>query len=233
MSRTFESSANGALADDATLECGVCWWVYDPSKGEDIWDTPPGTPFTALPEHWRCPACDAPKSKFMELEAGAASVDPGTESLETRIASLVAAYEAAEQNIIGLPVHNDQPRIEAVGFRSFQNGYVGVMVCPWSMNLTFVPAAPDAPLSGPLGGSRSLVFPSGSYSFIIGRMENFGTVETCSLFSPMDEFDDPQAAKLAAEAAMEALFEAPEPAPPPAPKPVTRRFLLTVNGHSQ
>ena len=232
MSRAFESSAAGTLADDAALECGVCWWVYNPAEGDDVWDTAPGTPFSALPDHWRCPSCDAPKDKFMALEAGVAARQAAAEPLETRIRSLVAAYEAAEANMVGLPVHNDLLRIEPVGFRAHDGGYVGVMVTPWSMNLTWLPDRPDAAPGGPLGGTQQRVFPSGSYSFLIGRMDGVGTVETCSLFSPMDEFDDPDVARATADAAMEGLFEAPEPAPAKDEKAVSRRFLFTMNGQA-
>lgn len=61
------------LGDDAKLdaaqrlECGICWWVYDPARGDDMAQVPPGTPFTALPAHWHCPECEAPKTKFMVL----------------------------------------------------------------------------------------------------------------------------------------------------------------------
>jgi rubredoxin len=64
----FEGSylGDGArIADAARLECGICWWVYDPAQGDPAWQVPPGTPFSALPEHWHCPACDAEKHKFM------------------------------------------------------------------------------------------------------------------------------------------------------------------------
>jgi len=227
VSGAFESSAAGALADDAVLECGVCWWVYDPALGEETWDTPPGTPFKALAESWRCPSCDAPKSKFMALTPGRPTQTVAAEPMDVRIASLLKAYEAAESNILGLPVHNDRLRIEAVDFRRHGDGFVGVVVTPWSMNLTCLPDRPDAPPPGPLGGTRQIAFPSGNYSFLTGRMEGVGTVETCSLFSPMDEFDDPEVAKACAESAMVGLFETPEPE---APKAVSRRFLLTLNG---
>lgn len=61
------------LGDDARLdasdrlECGICWWVYDPSVGDPSAHVAAGTPFAALPEQWRCPNCDAPKHKFMVL----------------------------------------------------------------------------------------------------------------------------------------------------------------------
>lgn len=50
---------------DARLECKICWWVYDPAHGDDTWQIPPGTAFTALPAHWRCPVCDGDAEQFM------------------------------------------------------------------------------------------------------------------------------------------------------------------------
>ena len=61
--RGFEGSYmgdNARLAPTARLECKICWHVYDPAQGCDTWDVPPGTPFAALPDHWRCPVCAAP-----------------------------------------------------------------------------------------------------------------------------------------------------------------------------
>lgn len=232
MSRAFESSSAGLLPDDAVLECGVCWWVYDPAKGEDVWDTPPGTPFSALPDHWRCPSCDNAKSAFMRVEAGRSAPPPQpVQSLAQRVDSLVGAFEGAEANMLGLPVHNDRLGIEAVGFRDHDDGYVGIMITPWSMNIVRMPASADAPPAGPLGASVQHAFPSGVYSFLIGRMDGVGVIETCSLFSPMDEFDDPAVARATAEAAIEGLFEAEEP--PPKQKPVSRRFILTMNGEAR
>ncbi len=231
MSLAFESSAAGAVPDGSRLECGVCWWVYDPALGEDTWDTPPGTPFTALPADWRCPCCDAPKSKFMALTPGQSPKRAKSVSLEDRVQALTKAFETAEAGMIGLPVHNDRLEIAAIGFREHQDHYFGVMVTPWSMNLTLVPKDPDAPAPGALGASRTHSFPSGQYSFIIGRMDGVGILETCSLFSPMDEFDDPEVVRAVAEAALEGVYEAPEPQPKK--KAVSRRFLLTLNGEAQ
>lgn len=47
------------------MECGVCWTVYDPAEGDPVWQIPPGTPFDALPEDWRCPHCDATHDRFV------------------------------------------------------------------------------------------------------------------------------------------------------------------------
>jgi rubredoxin len=57
----------GKIGDATRLECKICWHVYDPAKGDDYWQIPPGTPFSQLPEHWTCPVCDAPKDGFMVL----------------------------------------------------------------------------------------------------------------------------------------------------------------------
>jgi rubredoxin len=67
----FENYAPGAgAAAEARLECGICWWVYDPAEGDASQQAPPGTPFAALSSHWRCPQCDAPPEKFMVLADG-------------------------------------------------------------------------------------------------------------------------------------------------------------------
>lgn len=68
--KTFEGSYGGDNARiDASmrLECKVCWHVYDPAIGDDYWQIPPGTPFSALPDHWRCPECDGAKEQFMVI----------------------------------------------------------------------------------------------------------------------------------------------------------------------
>ncbi len=52
----------------ARLECGICWTVYDPAKGDPVWQVAPGTAFADLPEHWSCPNCDAPRHKFMVVD---------------------------------------------------------------------------------------------------------------------------------------------------------------------
>nr|WP_268239389.1 rubredoxin [Amphritea balenae] len=48
----------------------MCWYVYNPEQGDDVWQIAPGTPFSQLPDHWRCPECDGEKSQFMVLENG-------------------------------------------------------------------------------------------------------------------------------------------------------------------
>ncbi|WP_363345713.1 rubredoxin [Methylocystis echinoides] len=64
-------SVDPSRSEDAAaterMECGVCWSVYDPAEGDPVWQIPPGTPFSRLPEEWRCPTCDAPRDKFLRF----------------------------------------------------------------------------------------------------------------------------------------------------------------------
>lgn len=56
------------ITDRTRLECRICWHVYDPTVGDEVEQVPPGTPFAALPDHWRCPECDSGKSMFLPLD---------------------------------------------------------------------------------------------------------------------------------------------------------------------
>ena len=48
--------------------CSVCLAVYDSAKGNPKQNIKPGTAFADLPAKWRCPACGAPKDKFLDKE---------------------------------------------------------------------------------------------------------------------------------------------------------------------
>lgn len=66
--RGFEGSYLGdasQLEDDSILECKICWYQYRPQAGDDVWQIAAGTPFSHLPEHWRCPQCDGDREQFM------------------------------------------------------------------------------------------------------------------------------------------------------------------------
>jgi len=52
-------------ADKILMECRICWQVYDPEQGDELGQIAPGTPFTELPDDWRCPRCDAAKGMYL------------------------------------------------------------------------------------------------------------------------------------------------------------------------
>jgi [NiFe] hydrogenase assembly HybE family chaperone len=109
----------------------------------------------------------------------------------------------------GLPVCHPRLGVQAVGFRLHAGFAVGVVVTPWCMNVVqaAVPGGPALP-EGRLGDSRALELPAGAIELIVGELPDFGRLDAASLFSPMFQFDGPDAALGTAAAAMAALFEA-------------------------
>ena len=43
------------------------------------------------------------------------------------------------ERMVGLPILNEQLRVEALGFRDWQAVRVGALVTPWSINLVILP----------------------------------------------------------------------------------------------
>jgi [NiFe] hydrogenase assembly HybE family chaperone len=218
VSRPFEGSYLGdgsKIADDTRLECGICWWIYDPALGDEATQVAPGTPFRLLPDTWTCPNCAADKQKFMVI--GSASIAPND-----AVQDLADAYRRAALSMKGLPIYNPTLAVEAIGFRSHDGREVGVMVTPWFMNITVLPSETDRAV-WMNGGTLRLSFPSGVYDFMVSELADVGLIASCSLFSPMNNFTDHEAAQIAAVAAADALFQAEEPVPAPT---VSRRQLL-------
>jgi rubredoxin len=68
VSGTTTQSDFARLRDDSRLECRICWHVYDPAEGDSQYQVPPGTPFRALPDYWRCPQCDGEPGNFLPID---------------------------------------------------------------------------------------------------------------------------------------------------------------------
>ena len=123
-----------------------------------------------------------------------------------RIKSGTAFGEIARR-MAGLGFVNPALQVEAVAFEPWQGHWLGVMVTPWFMNLVLMPR--DRSLWQPLppGAKRKLPFPAGVYEFIGADDALIGEHQTCSLFSPMHDFQDQAAARLVARLARQALFD--------------------------
>ena len=239
MNERFEGSWLGGqdqLDDGARMECGICWTVYDPALGDPGAKIAAGTPFAALPEHWHCPSCDAPRDKFMVLEAGTArrrerAPEDATATVRARVLALENAFRQRDPRMRELPVYNGLLKVEAVGARLDGDRVVCVLVSPWFMNVMVLPADPGRAPALVEGSKRTLRFPSGDYEAIAGRIDGVGMFESISLFSPVFEFGDQAVARATAAAAAEGLFESPqaqpaEARPAAAPASVSRRELL-------
>jgi [NiFe] hydrogenase assembly HybE family chaperone len=126
-------------------------------------------------------------------------MDPRVEQLERRYA------EIAWERMGDLPIANPALGVEAVGFRQWEGAFVGALVTPWCINLVRLPADPDRPARP--GHKHERVFPAGRFEFIEAESVGFGAYEMCSLFSPVMEFLDQEAARTAAGAAVGEVLE--------------------------
>ncbi len=118
---------------------------------------------------------------------------------------LAAVYrEIGDRAMSELPIYHEALTVEAVGFTSFQALTVGIVVTPWFMNVV-IPVE-----QGVVGSSVTITLPAGAFEFTVGEVAGIGRIGSCSLFSPMFQFEDMAAARAAAEAALTALMTAPE-----------------------
>jgi [NiFe] hydrogenase assembly HybE family chaperone len=134
--------------------------------------------------------------------------------------------EIARTRMVDVPICNLSLQVEAVGFQQRQDGHwAGAMITPWAINLLCLPGQAEGwPALAPCS-KYDWHFPSGDYEFTVAEEDSLGIYHLCSLFSPAQEFESHEAARLTALAAAHALFAEPL-AEPPAPKATSRRAFL-------
>ena len=127
------------------------------------------------------------------------TVSAGLETAFTRI---------QRERMADIPLLNPALKVQAVGFCAWEVYCLGVLITPWFMNLMLLPLAGDEWAALPSGTKINRSFPSGSYEFILGEEEGVGRYLMCSLFSPVFEFQNQEAAVATAEAVMHGLMDA-------------------------
>jgi len=130
-----------------------------------------------------------------------------------RVAELVERFRAiGESAMRDLPLYNPALEVEAIGFRPFGQGWIGVLITPWFMNLIRLPE-PRANMDlTHVGRKIKLSLPSGERDLMQGGDAVIGAYEALSLHSPMFAFTNPEAARREAERRLEELMH-------PTPKP--------------
>jgi [NiFe] hydrogenase assembly HybE family chaperone len=116
----------------------------------------------------------------------------------------------AEGPMAGPPICNPRLSVAALGIREVEAQAVGIVVTPWFVDFVAAPLAADA-APAPAGSARRLTLPAGALDLIVGELPGFGRLDAASLFSPVMEFADMDAALGVAEGALEALFAPPSP----------------------
>jgi len=87
-----------------------------------------------------------------------------------------------------------------------KNG-LAVLITPWCMNLILIPDEKIEYDRAQVGSKKIVSLPSGSYEFLYAGSEVLGAYGSCSLFSPMLEFADQEAALLTAEEVLKAVLD--------------------------
>jgi [NiFe] hydrogenase assembly HybE family chaperone len=111
------------------------------------------------------------------------------------------------ERMADVPMLNPALEVQAVGFTAWKGYLVGVLITPWFMNLMLFSQEGDEWTQLPTGTRIIHGFPSGSYEFILGEEERIGHYLMYSLFSPVFEFRNQEAAVATAGAVMELLMD--------------------------
>ena len=142
------------------------------------------------------------------------------------VADLVAAFrEIHDERMQGLPIVNPRLKVEAIGFRDYDEHEIGVLITPWFINLVLLPGS-DEWAASTQGSLVSIALPSGPCELTVCCQDDLETYLAAVLFRSVTDFPDQSLAVAIAE---EALLQIMTPPPPPEGN-VSRRHLLTGMG---
>lgn len=151
----------------------------------------------------------------------------------TSVAGLETAFRRiATTRMAGLPINHPRLAVEGVGFRSWQDKWLGVLVTPWAMNLVLLPGGDPEFEVLATDRRQTWRFPSGEYDFMGGDEEECGAFQFCSLVSPIPEegIPDQAAAHALAEEVLIQLFSDPADAVVMAPAPAESSRKSSLSG---
>jgi len=117
--------------------------------------------------------------------------------------------EIQKTRMKAMPVINKQLDVKAIGFQEWGNNQLGILITPWFMNLMMIPNENNGTAIGAsnkTGKTQQVIFPSGVYEFVTGFEKEIGYYLSCSLFSPMFEFENQEAVELTATEALKAIM---------------------------
>lgn len=114
--------------------------------------------------------------------------------------------DIAETCMVGLPILNSALRVQAVGFREWQDHWVGVLVTPWTISLALMPGDNGSLKMLKADEKMTWEFPSGKYEFMGLNKPSLGSCQVCSLISPVFDITTHEDAMNVATEVMAALF---------------------------
>ena len=145
-----------------------------------------------------------------------------SESLPISSTALVERFrDIHEQRMRDLPFINAQISVEAIGFRTFEDFEIGVLITPWFMNLMLLPD--DVSSNIEQGHKVNVSFPSGEIEFTTALDDELGLYFSAVLFSSVMSIPDQATARDLADEVMKELFQSESKA-----KTLSRRSLFTA-----
>lgn len=131
---------------------------------------------------------------------------------DAEVAELSARLEAHfgevhRRSMADVPICNESLAVASIGFRPWRGQAFGIVVTPWFMNIALAPLQGSPPILAAPGATRNVSLPCGKVDFLVADLDGFGRLLMCSLFSPMQDFADQDAAIATARAAIAALMD--------------------------
>lgn len=120
-----------------------------------------------------------------------------------------AFFRIQHERMAGVPIVNPALRVEAVDFQRWQGQWLGVLVTPWCMSVLLVPASDPLWTAAGGKGRRFVKFPYAELAFLASNEPELGEFQSCSLFSPMEQFSTQAQAVATARASLLALMAPP------------------------
>jgi [NiFe] hydrogenase assembly HybE family chaperone len=131
-----------------------------------------------------------------------------------------------QEQMQGIPLLNPALQVQTVGFQSYEERTLGIIITPWMMNLLLLPAEDEDWSELKLGDKNHHRLPANEYRFMVNEIDGIGICQTHSIYSPMHEFMNQDHAVAAAESFMQTLMvEVEEPDTDPHDEELLGRIL--------
>lgn len=138
-------------------------------------------------------------------------------------------FRVQRERMTDVPVMNPSLSVQAVGFQRWRGQWLGMIVTPWCMSLLLLPGSSDSWTSTNGNGRRFVEFPAGKFAFLGSFESDLGEFQSCSVFSPMNRFEDQSQAVMTAQAFLLGLLAPTSPAGPGPARDSTPEDTISVS----
>jgi len=131
---------------------------------------------------------------------------------EERIRQLVQRFtQIANTAMRDLPIYNHALHVDAIGFEATAEGWLGVLITPWFINVVLLPMQ-RVEATVPLGSKVIHILVAGEHEFTVGEDDELGRYDFLTLASPTLKYKSHQAARVVAQKALVKLLTPPDAA---------------------